>query len=99
MSHPVPMSRDELLAVLDDIRARVAAGDSLEGYLQYTIPVETPVPLEDFTYPNEPAPRADFAVQAGYRTGNSEGEGSFRLIDGAGAEDDWVHVTGTAGAA
>lgn len=87
MNRPVPMSRDELLAVLDDIRARIAAGDSFEGYLRYSIPVEAPVALEVYTYPNEPTPRADFDVCAGYRVGNSMGQGGFRLIEGEPVED------------
>ena len=69
MNRPVPMSKDELLAVLDDIRARVAAGDSFEGYLRYSIP-------------EEPGEGVDFDVCAGYRIGNSTGQGGFRLIAG-----------------
>lgn len=35
---PVGMTKDELLDVLDDIRGRVAAGDSFEGSLSYEMP-------------------------------------------------------------
>ena len=63
---PVGMSKDELLAVLDDIRAVVAADDSFEGSIEYLIPEQE---LE-----------ADFAVRASYRTGNSMGQGGVRLI-------------------
>jgi hypothetical protein len=64
------MSKDQFLAVLDDIRSRVAAADSWEGSLQYTIP-------------EEPGDGIDFDVAAGYRIGNSLGQGGFRLIAGA----------------
>lgn len=69
MNRPVPMSKDQFLAVLDDIRAHVADGDSFEGSLQYTIP-------------EEPGDGIDFDVHAGYRIGNSLGQGGFRLIAG-----------------
>lgn len=69
MNRPVPMSKDQLLAVLDDIRARVAADDSWEGSLQYSIP-------------EEPTESVAFDVMAGYRVGNSLGQGGFRLIAG-----------------
>lgn len=65
---PVGMSKDELLAVLDDIRAVVAADDSFEGSIEYLIPL----PEQEL--------EADFAVRASYRTGNSMGQGGVRLI-------------------
>lgn len=74
MNRPVPMSKRQLLEVLDDIRARVADDDSWEGYLRYSVPEE----------------RGDgvaFDVQAGYRVGNSMGQGGFRLIAGEEAPD------------
>lgn len=67
MNRPVPMSKDQLLAVLDDIRALVAADDSWEGSLQCSIP-------------EEPGEGVAFDVHAGYRIGNSLGQGGFRLI-------------------
>lgn len=70
---PVGMSKDELLAVLDDIRARVAEGDSWEGSIEYLIP-------------EEPSEAVEFAVNAGYRVGNSMGQGGFRQIG------EWVGV-------
>jgi hypothetical protein len=63
---PVPMTKDELLAVLDDMRERVAAGDSFEGFLNYLIP-------------DEPD-KAEFAVEARYRVGNLDGQGGMRMI-------------------
>lgn len=67
MNRPVPMSKDQLLAVLDDIRAHVAANDSFEGSIEYLMP-------------EEPGEGVDFDVRAGYRIGNSVGQGGFRLI-------------------
>lgn len=59
------MTTDEFLAVLDDVRSRVAEGDSFEGYVEYAIPEDA---------------AAEFDVRAGYRIGNRNGQGSFRLI-------------------
>lgn len=58
------MSREELVSILDDIRERVAAGDSYEGNLQYFI--------SDSDHP--------YDVAAAYRTGNSLGQGGMRLV-------------------
>lgn len=69
MNRPVPMSKDQFLAVLDDIRARVADGDSFKGSVQYAIP-------------EEPTTEVTFDVYASYRIGNSLGQGGFRLITG-----------------
>jgi hypothetical protein len=69
VNRPVPMSKTQLLKVLDDIRAHVADDDSWEGSLQYSIP-------------EEPRDGVDFDVHAGYRIGNSLGQGGFRLIAG-----------------
>lgn len=74
MNRPVPMSKRQLLEVLDDIRARVADDDSWEGYLRYSVP-------------EEPGDGVAFDVQAGYRVGNSMGQGGFRLIAGEEAPD------------
>lgn len=65
---PVAMTTEELLQVLDDIRARVADGDSFEGHIEYSMP-------------DEPG-TADFMVRAGYRIGNSLGQGGFRIVAG-----------------
>lgn len=62
---PVGMTQEQLLTVLDDIRARVADGDSFEGHITYAMPDE---------------PGADFSVQAAYRIGNSAGQGGMRTI-------------------
>jgi hypothetical protein len=66
----VGKSLDELLAILDDMRLRVANGDSFEGSIEYLM--------------SEPVlgagVDADFAVLASYRVGNTLGQGSVRLI-------------------
>ena len=66
---PAEMSLADLLTILDDVRAHVAAGDSWEGSLEYLIP-------------EEPGEGKDIAVRAGYRIGNTMGQGGFRLIEG-----------------
>lgn len=66
---PVPMTSDELLEVLDDLTARVRAGDSFEGSLEYLMPTDEVVP--DGT---------EFMVRAAYRIGNTLGQGGMRLI-------------------
>lgn len=62
------MTTKDFLDVLDDIRERVANGDSFEGYVEYVIP---DTPREGVT----------FDVRAGYRVGNSMGQGGFRLVE------------------
>jgi len=64
-----PMSKDELLAVLDDMRAAVARNESFEGSIEYLMP--GPLDIET---------NKEFAVMASYRVGNSMGQGGVRLI-------------------
>jgi hypothetical protein len=70
-NQPVPVSKEALLALLDDIRAHVDANDSFEGYLEYGMP---------FGEDEELIKDADFVVKAGYRIGNLQGQGGFRMI-------------------
>jgi hypothetical protein len=63
-----PMTRHELLALLDDIRRRVEAGDSFEGFINYLMPTE------------DVAPDVEFMVEARYRVGNLQGQGGMRMI-------------------
>lgn len=65
---PQNMSQETLLAILDDIRAHVADGDSYEGNIQYLLP-------ED-----DNAPPQSFDVTATYRIGNRMGQGGMRMI-------------------
>lgn len=72
MNKPVPMTKETLLALLDDIRAHVDAGDSMEGSLEYLMPWDEEK--------NEIIEGADFVVRAAYRIGNLQGQGGMRLI-------------------
>lgn len=65
----LPMSQTDLLAVLDDIRQSVAAGDSFEGSIEYLMPGPLGMDTDE-----------DFAVMASYRVGNSMGQGGVVLI-------------------
>lgn len=60
------MSRKELLRLLDDIRERIADGDSLEGNFQYL--------LADITAEHP------YDVAATYRVGNRMGQGGCVLV-------------------
>lgn len=72
---PEPMTRTQLLEVLDDIRERVAAGDSFEGSLEYTMPgVDSE---EDLS--------VEFMVIGAWRFGNLQGQGGMRMVG------NWVH--------
>jgi hypothetical protein len=64
----VGMSLPAMLQLLDDIRRRVADGDSFEGFLEYLMP-------------EEPTETRVFDVRAGYRVGNSMGQGGFRIVE------------------
>lgn len=63
-----PVTQAELLEIIDDMRARVAEGDSWEGYLNWLIP--------------EPSYPRDIValVEARYRIGNLQGQGGMRMI-------------------
>jgi hypothetical protein len=63
----VGMSVEQFLEVLDDVRARVAAGDSFEGHIEYLMP-------------ENPADGVAFDVRARYRVGNSMGQGGVRFV-------------------
>jgi hypothetical protein len=66
-SAPIGMSKTALLQLLDDVRARVAEGDSFEGFLEYVIPEDA-------------HSSADFDVRAAYRVGNANGQGGMRFV-------------------
>lgn len=75
---PEPMSRQQLAALLDDISARVKAGDSFEGYLNYTMPMDDWP--EGQKPENWPSDDCDFWVHGAYRIGNTQGQGGLRLL-------------------
>ena len=63
------MTTEQLAATLSDIAQRVKEGDSFEGNLIYSCmepELETGM----------------WEVGGGYRVGNSEGQGGFRLLSG-----------------
>lgn len=61
---PLTLTRDELLAVLDDLRNWVANDDSMEGRLAYEWGTE----------------RDTYNVSGVLRFGNSMGQGSVRML-------------------
>ena len=75
MNIPEPVSKETLLAILDDIRAHVEADDSFEGHLEYSMPWS-----EEIGDPETDPPEVGFRVRAGYRIGNSMGQGGFRMV-------------------
>lgn len=77
---PAYLTKDEFLAILDDIRNLVAANDSFEGSLSYELPWSTELgdPVDDS--------RSGFRVRASYRTGNSMGQGGMRMLS------EWMEV-------
>jgi hypothetical protein len=77
---PQHMSREQLLATLDDIRGGVECGDTLEGSLQFTLNYD------------DPAAEHPYDTQAAYRVGNLMGQGGMRLIghDAAGPRRIWI---------
>lgn len=93
-NNPVPVSKDTLLALLDDIRHHVEADDSFEGSLEYLMPYPEPCP-ECRHQPPGTLPACvtcggtqeipydadvDFLLRAAYRIGNSQGQGGMRMI-------------------
>ena len=63
-----PVTKEQLLAIIDDIRDSVINNDSMEGYLNYLLPDE-----------DDPKD-VKFRVEARYRVGNSQGQGGMRMI-------------------
>lgn len=70
MNYPVPMSKADLLELLEYVRAGAESGDTLEGLVHFGIP-----------YPpaGDPAD-ADFMVLARYRVGNLMGQGGVCVV-------------------
>lgn len=68
--YPVGVSKDELIAVLEDVLKHVKEGDSWEGFINYLIPFPPAGDPED----------ADFMLEARYRIGNTMGQGGMRMI-------------------
>lgn len=68
---PVALSTDELIEALEDVIAHLREHDSFGGFLEYDALTEVPE-------------GKDFMVRAGYRIGNSEGQGGMRFVCGEG---------------
>ena len=66
---PVPMSYGALASVLRGMAALVEVGDSMEGSIEYMIPMP----------PNDPED-AEVMARASFRIGNREGQGGIRVI-------------------
>jgi hypothetical protein len=64
---PVNTSKEDLLAIIDNIRDLIEINDSFEGQLIYSMPGE-----EKAEHP--------FDVYACFRIGNSRGQGGIRMI-------------------
>lgn len=60
-----PMSREELLRLIDDVRSRIERGDSMEGRLHYVIGTRQVRPFE---------------VAAIYRIDQTLGHGTIQLV-------------------
>lgn len=75
MNIPEPVTKEQLLSVLDDIRARVLADDSFEGSFEYTMPWST-----EIGDPETDGPEISFRLRAAYRVGNSQGQGGMRMV-------------------
>jgi hypothetical protein len=73
-------TKEQVLAAIDAMRARIEADDSFEGSVSYTI-------MPDYLE------RGEFELQAAYRVGNSMGQGGMTIIplseDGEQAKHDW----------
>ena len=65
----IPLKQGELLAIIDELRALVAEGDSFEGFLNYLLP-------------EQGDPKGTYArVEARFRYGNKRhGQGFMRMI-------------------
>ena len=66
---PVPMSYSSLAAVLRRMAELVELGDSMEGSIEYMIPMP----------PNDPED-AEVMARASFRVGNRVGQGGVRII-------------------
>jgi hypothetical protein len=80
---PEPMTRTQLLEVLDDIRKRVELGDSYEGSIEYLMP--GPEAEEDLS--------VEFMVMGAWRYGNLQGQGGMRMVGNWVEGDPWDPAT------
>ncbi len=68
MNYPVPRTQQDLIAYLTDALDRVKTGDSMEGFIEWSLP-------------GEGDPQDAYAmVRASYRIGNLQGQGGMRTV-------------------
>lgn len=89
---PVPMDTAELRDVIADVSATVRERDSFGGFVEYDALGGEPCPECKGAETREACPACngsgerelpegkEFWVRAGYRVGNSEGQGGFRVV-------------------
>lgn len=72
---PEFLTREQLLLVLDDITQRITAGDSFEGFFEYTLPWDA-----EMGDPETDEDKDGYRVRASYRVGNLQGQGGMRMV-------------------
>jgi hypothetical protein len=75
---PKPMTKSELLALIDEVRELIVNDDSWEGLINWLMP--DPAQGDD--------DGVDFRVEARYRIGNSQGQGGIQIVG------DWINKSG-----
>jgi hypothetical protein len=89
---PAPATTEELLFVLDDVRACIEAGDSFEGYFAWSMPTDEQwlypegTAFDEYGYPvsnsdGPPEPLGEFGLLARYRVGSADGQGGMRVFE------------------
>jgi len=69
----IGISKEELLEIVDEIRAGIENDDSWEGFLNYLVPIRPPMGDDE-------CPPGGRMVEARYHVGNSLGQGSMRML-------------------
>jgi len=69
----------ELSNILSSITHHVQAGDSFEGYIEYA--------MTDIDHECQKVPCDHVMVRAGFRVGNSQGQGGMRFVGDFYGED------------
>lgn len=73
---PIPSTYAQVAEILRNMAEHVAAGDSFEGSIEYSIPTAEdalPPPASDDDQP-------EVLVRAVYRIGNTMGQGGYRIV-------------------
>jgi hypothetical protein len=63
---PLPLNREQLLTLMNEVRRGIESGDTLEGWIEFTLPA---APTEEVL---QHGPK-EWLVKASYRVGNREG--------------------------